>query len=279
MLLDDFRAIRPPAGVMHPRLRARLGHDELKYRDFHPEQRRIRSSDSKLYRAIETGISQATVIVIDPEPTAYLAENYFIQEQAERGVDFTYGDIIDMCAISILAGTPLAYLPEKLWIRAEGQIIFPSVNLSGFAPNDLLKKVGGLGGAKVLAARAHAMFDVEKKHSVEHATADFIVSPLRNLVFKEILSTVRVFDAEHNASVEVLNEAADVIASSMQQSPWFENMRPSDPLVKEASSRDVDIIQAADMAAGWAGDILELQGVRSLASTFRRVIVNGHLLL
>jgi hypothetical protein len=261
------------------KLRARLGRDELKYRDYQPEQRRIRSSAPELYRAVEAGISQATVIVIDPEPTAYLAENYLIQEQAEPGKDFTTRDIIDICAISILAGTPLAYLPEKLWIRSEGQVIFPSVNLSGFAPDELLSKVGGLGGAKVLAARAHAMFDVENKHTIEHVTSDFIVSPLRNLVFKEILSTERVFDTEHNPSVEVLNEAADVIATSMQKSPWFKNMRPSDhPLVKEASSRDVDMIQTADMAAGWAGDILELQGVRSLASTFRRVIVNGHLL-
>ena len=218
------------------------------------------------------------VIVIDPEPTAYLAEDYYIQEQAERGKDFTDADILNICAISILAGTPIAYLPEKLWIRAEGQIVFPSVNLAGFAPLDLLEKVGGLGGAKVLAARAHAMFDVEKKRSIEHGTRDFAVSPLRDLVFKEILSTERVFDNEHKKSVEVLNEAADAIASSMQESPWFKNMRPLEPLVKEANSRDVDQIQAADMAAGWAGDILELQGVRALASTFRRVIVNGHLL-
>jgi hypothetical protein len=101
---------------------------------------------------------------------------------------------------------------------------------------------------------------------------------LRDLVFREILSTERTFDHEHQPSVDVLNEAADTIAKSMQNSPWFENMRPSETLVKEAGSRDIDLIQAADMAAGWAGDILELQGVRSLASTFRRVIVNGHLL-
>jgi hypothetical protein len=55
--------------------------------------------------------------------------------------------------------------------------VYPSVNLSGFAPNELLQKVGGLGGAKVLAARAHAMFDVGNKYKVEHATPDFTVSP------------------------------------------------------------------------------------------------------
>jgi hypothetical protein len=61
------------------RLRAKVLRDELKYRDFQPEQRRIRSSDAELFRAVENGISQATVVVIDPEPTAYLALNHFIE--------------------------------------------------------------------------------------------------------------------------------------------------------------------------------------------------------
>jgi hypothetical protein len=116
----------------------------------------------------------------------------------------------------------------------------------------------------VLAARAYAMFDVEKRYRIESATRDFILSPLRDVVLREILSTARVFDTENQTSVEVLNNAADVIASSMQQSKWFENIQSSEPLVREFDSRDVDFIQAADMAAGWAGDMLEYQEVRNL---------------
>jgi hypothetical protein len=120
------------------------------------------------------------------------------------------------------------------------------------------------------------MFDVRNKYVVERGTTDFSFSPLHDLVFKEILMTERIFDTEYQPSVDVLNEAADTIASSMQQSSWFKNIRLNEPLVKGANSRDIEIIQAADMAAVWAGDILELQCVRALASTFRRVIVNGH---
>jgi len=35
------------------RLRVLLNRDELKYRDFHPEHRRIKSSDPDLYSAVE----------------------------------------------------------------------------------------------------------------------------------------------------------------------------------------------------------------------------------
>ncbi len=255
-----------------------LNRDELKYRDFHPEHRRIKSSDPDLYSAVENGISQATVIVIDPEPIAFHAADWYFQEHAEYGIDYTAADITNVCAISLLAGTPIAYLPERLDIFGPLSRTYPTARLSGFAPAELLQKVGGLDGAKVLAARAHAMFDVKNRHPIESMTPDFFMSPLREVVFREILSTARVFDTENQTSVEVLNSAADVLASSMQQSKWFENIQCSEPLVKEFSSRDIDLIQAADMAAGWAGDMLEYQEVRSLAGTFRRVILNGRLL-
>lgn len=260
------------------RLRVLLNRDELKYRDFHPEHRRIKSSDPDLYTAVQTGISQATVIVIDPEPIAFHAADWYVQERAEYGVDYTEADITNVCAISLLAGSPIAYLPERLDIFGPLSRTYPTARLSGFAPAELLQKVGGLDGAKVLAARAHAMFDVKNRHPIESMTPDLFMSPLREVVFREILSTARVFDTENQTTVEVLNSAADVLASSMQQSKWFENIQGSEPLVKEFSSRDIDLIQAADMAAGWAGDMLEYQEVRSLAATFRRVIVNGRLL-
>jgi hypothetical protein len=222
-----------------------------------------------LYKAVESGISQATVIVIDPEPIAIEAQYFYIQEQAEPGIDYTYHHIADICAMTLIAGSPLAYLPEKLDLFAPLSRLYPAAKLSGFAPEDLLKRVGGLDGAKVLAARAHAMFDVEQRHRIESAISDFTFSPLRDVVFREILSTARGFDAENPTSVDVLNNAADVIASSMQESKWFEKIHGSEPLVREFSSRDVDFIQAADM--------LEYQEVRTLGSTFRRVILNGRL--
>lgn len=122
------------------RLRTFLGPEELKYRDFHPEHRRIKSSNPDLFKAIENGIGQATVIVIDPEPIALNEYDWYVREQAEYGVDYTAKDITDICAISLLAGTPIAYLPEKLDIFGSMSATYPAVRLSGFAPEELLRK-------------------------------------------------------------------------------------------------------------------------------------------
>jgi len=191
--------------------------------------------------------------VIDPEPIAFHAADWYFQEHAEYGIDYTAADITNVCAISLLAGTPIAYLPERLDILDLYRARILPRGFPGFAPAELLQKVGGLDGAKVLAARAHAMFDVKNRHPIESMTPDFFMSPLREVVFREILSTARVFDTENQTSVEVLNSAADVLASSMPAVEMVRNIQCSEPLVKEFSSRDIDLIQAADMAAGWAG--------------------------
>lgn len=262
------------------RLRVRLAQDELKYKSFDlPTRRQVKSSDSDLYKAVENGIAQATVIVVDPEPFALLSELQYKEQHAIAGHDFTRADITRDCAVAILAGTPIAYLPEKLTLCSSSRLFFPAISLNGFAPEELLARVGGLHGAKVLAARSQAMFDVQRSSVINHAVPDLIVSPLRDLVFKEILSTARTFDKEHPDSINVLNEAADVISGSLAGSPWFQAVQRSpEPLVRESDSRAIDHLQAADFAAGWAGDMLEFQGPRTLVNSFRRVIVNGRLL-
>jgi hypothetical protein len=44
---------------------------------------------------------------------------------------------------------------------------------------------------------------------------------------------------------------------------------------REVDSRAINEIRAADVAAGWAREILELGDLRSIAATFRRVYFNG----
>ncbi len=94
------------------KLRARLGHDELKYKDFQPEHRRIKSSEAELYKIIQKGIAQAAVIVIDPGPIADMTKDYYLQQRAEPGIDFTESDIINTCAVSLISETPVA-IPSK----------------------------------------------------------------------------------------------------------------------------------------------------------------------
>jgi hypothetical protein len=48
--------------------------------------------------------------------------------------------------------------------------------------------------------------------------------------------------------------------------------------VEEVASTNIDHIQAADVAAGWAREILETSDAETLTKTFEGVIVNGNIL-
>ncbi len=256
-------------------LRTLLVKDELKYRDFRDARPRLMGM-KPLWDRIEKGLAQATIIVIDPKPVAAAVVQYYREEQAEPGIDYTKKDVIEGCATALVAGTPIARLPSMLADGINWSYYAPVVELSSFAPPNIREKLGGgLRAAIVFAARAHAMFDLQKLDESVATTRDVLISPLRRVLMLEILSTSRVFDAEHPASIEVLNEAADAIASSMLDvlSVW-----PSPdgmPLIREVDSHAIDELQAADIAAGWARELVELGDYRALARKFRRVYVNG----
>jgi hypothetical protein len=71
------------------------------------------------------------------------------------------------------------------------------------------------------------------------------------------------------------NDAVNVIASAVEEAyPDFDEMSDR-PLVIETDSRGYDELQASDVAAGWAREMLDLTDARSLGAQFERVWVNG----
>ena len=257
-------------------LRAKLVKEELKYRDFRDARPKL-EADRSFWNRVRDGVGQATVVVIDPEPFASSVEQYFHEQQAEPGIDYTDADVIDMCATAIIAGTPIAYLPTKMACDIRWSYYAPVTDVSTFTPLEIRRKLGGgLRDAKILAARAHAMFDLKKSDGTVTATRDVLLSPLRQVLLLELLHTTRIFDAEHPRSTDILNEAASAVANGMADTlpVWPQGTS----LVREVDSRAIDEIQAADIAAGWARELAELGDLRSLGGTFRRVYVNGRLL-
>ena len=102
--------------------------------------------------------------------------------------------------------------------------------------------------------------------------------PAASLVLRELLSTQRGFDEEHPASAAVLNEAAETMATALTDALQLPGEISSQPLVREFNSRDIDVLQAADIAAGWAHELVALGNEHSLGATFGRVLINGRLL-
>lgn len=90
-----------------------------------------------------------------------------------------------------------------------------------------------------------------------------------------LLSTERVFDSEHPKTAAVLNEVVTVISTKLSEAWPLTPLVARTPLIKEVDSRGIDHLQAADMAAGWAREMLETGSLRALADKFEHVWVNG----
>jgi hypothetical protein len=256
-------------------LRTLLVKDELKYRDFREARPRLMGM-KPLWENIEKGLAQATIIVIDPEPVAGAVLRYYHEERAEPGIDYTQRDVIDQCATALVAGTPITHLTSILVEEISWSYFAPVIELRSFAPAKIRKKLGGgLKDAVVFAARAHAMFDLEKVDATIGSTRDVLVSPLKKVLLLELLTTSRVFDSEHPSSIDVLNDAADAIASSMLDVLPIWPSHADTALIREVDSQAIDELQAADIAAGWARELVELGNYRAVAQKFRRVYLNG----
>jgi hypothetical protein len=271
-VLAQFRSDADLSWVINAR--NALTVEELKWKVIRARRPHLKNS-TDLWSEIVAGVGQAMIVVIDPEPLGRRVRERFLADGAYEGRDFNNDDIIKGCASALIAGTPVAYLPNEL-ARVLGWYP-PALHLSfaQFTPEGIQRKIGsGLRDAKVFAARAHATFDPPT--SQQGATTDVFRSPATPLVVAELLSTGRVFDVEHAESAALLNEVSDAIADSLASVLPVSGIIAGKPLVAEYDSKAFDHLQAADIAAGWARELLELGDERALARAFKRVLLNGH---
>lgn len=285
-VLAQFRSDADLAWVMD--LRAELVANELKYKAFREARPRIRKNQD-LWKAVEAGVGQATIIVSDPAPLVDAVRDAYVADGGKEGADFGDAELHRGGAAALIATTPIAFLPDELvkassW--APGQRLG---SLDDFSPKQIQDEIGdGLKTATVFAARAHATFDVVTRDASATTTRDVYRSPLAPVILRELMSVSRQFDEEHPASAGLLNRASDeiglFIASKLRPMVTPPGMEPYAipipilPLVEEVASTNIDHIQAADVAAGWAREILEMSDAETLTKTFEGVIVNGNIL-
>ncbi|MGD0662053.1 MAG: hypothetical protein ABSD38_28685 [Syntrophorhabdales bacterium] len=257
------------------RLRAVLATEELKYinlREARPKLKR----DKDLWHRVESGVAQATVVVIDPDPIEAEIRTSLKREKLTAQDGFDERAIIENCATAIIARTPVAYLPYELFHAVPWGTYYPIGSLEDFAPETIKMQIGGgLRHAMLFSARAHAIFDLQSLDSSVSTTWDIFRSPLARVCFAELLSTERTFDQENPRTIQVLNKMADEIASAIGEQLPLAGQLTTAPLVKEVDSRAIDELQAADIAAGWAREILETNEAVTLGQRFERVWING----
>ncbi len=257
-------------------VRRAVGEAELKWELFKGHRPRLRR-DRQLWSRIEAGVGLATIIVVDLDIESLRAFNSLIEERG-FGFGYDWGDreMFDLMYSSTIARSPIAFLPDAL-ARALPNAPTPIGTLDDFTPEKIRARIGpGLKQAAILAARAHAIFDVDglRRDRGTRTTQDAFTSPLAPLVLTEVLASQRTFDVEAPKTLDILNEASEAIAAALGPAIATSSER----LVRECSSADLDQLQAADVAAGWAREIIDLGEQRTLTSRFEVVWLNGQLL-
>jgi hypothetical protein len=249
------------------RLRAFFLKDELKYRDFQPERHRVQSKP-ELWARVVKGIGQAEITITDPKPYEDLAYWELIDQQAVPGRDFDQNTIRELAGRSMIEWSPLGRVGALSLDWLVGQ-----TNVKDITADGLHKRAGGKRhDAIVLAARSHAMLSPSEMAEI-FSLYNNGASAIPSNRMKDIDRLSRVFDDEHKPSLPILNDLVDQVAYLVGTS----GPGPKQISVKEMSSRGIDHLQAADMAAGWAVDVLTYTNgnYRTLAAQFALVSVNG----
>jgi hypothetical protein len=256
------------------RLRALLVKQELKYNDVKENKPRLQKN-ATMWSQIEKGIGQATIIVIDPGAYEPMVRNTLNSADIEKAGSERRA-VVDACVSEVLSGTPIAYLPNALFQQVPWADEKALTSLARFTPEAILEELGGkLQHALVFAARAHAVFDVSSAGAMTRTTDALRSLRAARLILPEVLATARHFDVENKPTTDLLNSAVNAIAESFSEALEGAEEISDQPLVIECDSRGYDEIQAADIAAGWAREMLELGSANGLGAKFERVWLNG----
>lgn len=271
-VLAQFRSDASLAWVGE--LRAFLVKDELKYKWFAPERHRV-MANSELWRRVENGIHQAEITIIDPRSYRDFAIAELLEQQAEPGIDFDVKTINEISGQYIIEWSPVGRLGafDLDWIADNTNFR----DATDFSAHGLKRRAGGrLRDAVVLAARSHAMVTPSELSEILSNSFDGGVLDLHGRM-KHIGEVTRVFDVEHPKSIPILNEFAQRLAHAAGVPRSLTQAINRRTGVWETPSHEVDHIQAADLSAGWAVDLLTLTNgdYRALAQRFAWVGVNG----
>lgn len=249
------------------RLRTLFQKDELKYKDFQPERHRVLSKP-KLWEDLVRGIRQAEITIMDPKPYEEYAYWELVDQQAVPGYDFNDKTIREIAGRSMIEWSPLGRIGALSLDWLVGQMEHKDLTADG-----LHRRAGGKRhDAIVISGRSHAMLSPSEMSEIFSVFING-ASAIPSNRLKDIDRLARIFDDEHKPSLPILNDLVDQVAYLA----GVRGLGEKRDSVREVSSREADHLQAADMAAGWAVDVLTYTNgdYRALAAQFAWVGVNG----
>jgi hypothetical protein len=284
-VLASFRADANLGWVVE--LRSFLNLPELKYRDYSPRKQHV-ASNARVQANLNKGLAEAELTIMDVESYKTIAYFDLIDQGAEPGGDFDLGTLHRMAADDMLRDSPFSLRSEEMYhgLPADGsyrpltrQSFSDALQeLPKFDPQAIRQRAGGkLRDVQVLAARAHSMLSPSEFQELRFLVAGPMHGGGLSQNLERIKRLAHVFDVEHAKSVPLLNELVGQIAQVSGIPRGVAAHLASAAPVREIPSTSSDHIQAADFAAGWAGDLLVATNndFRALARQVRWVTLNG----
>jgi hypothetical protein len=258
-------------------LRSFLTLKELKWRDYR-HRREYVQSNRELSQKLRTGLEQAELTIIDLPMYRRITISDLIDQGAEAGHDYDLTILNDLTARRMISESPLGRLSHLEEVLETLPFTYFRQKERTSTPSELHMRAGGkLSDAVVLAARAHSMLSPSETMEVVLGFGGGSFGPPNLAAALDVVKSMgRAFDVEHEKSLPILNELVDKVTRAARL-PTFVVSRGREKAVSEESSQLSDHMQAADMAAGWAADLLLASNgdYRALAKQFRWVGVNG----
>jgi hypothetical protein len=265
-------------------LRSHLQQKELKYKEFHRFRHRVQAN-TELWAKVQQGVFQAEITITNPKPYRDAIILDWLDQQAEPGIDFDEQTVNEQTGQRLIELSPLGIANispmELVWqydINPMRRFMLSSDTRGmEFRPATLKQRAGGgLKDALILSARSHAMVSPSERRELTAMALRLSNAPIATRLAL-IAKMARIFDMDHPNSVEILNEFSDHMIHAAGVEHFKQALSNAGKMVSEQDSKNVDHIQAADMAAGWAVDILLYTGgeYRELAKRFASVSVNG----
>jgi hypothetical protein len=258
-------------------LRSYLNLEELKWRDYR-NRREYVLSNRELSQKVRSGLEQAELTIIDLPMYRRLTVSDLMDQGAEAGHDYDLTILNDLTARRMISESPLGRLSHLDDYLETLPFTYFTDRGPSWKPADLQLRAGGkLHDAIVLAARAHSMLSPSETMEVVLAFGGGSYGPPSLASVLDIVKSMgRAFDVEHEKSLPILNELVDKVARAARL-PTLVVSRGREKAISEEASHLTDHLQAADVAAGWAADLLLATNgdYRALAKQFRWVGVNG----
>lgn len=253
--------------------RTMLGVDELKFGSFAAKHEWLKGC-TDVWSGFEATLKATTLIMVDTQPFLNaISSSSYAEDLHHAFTPVGQAEIFERAGRLLLSRVPFTRMGARL-DELDLRLDKSALEGDGRGVDEHFRLLDGrLRQIGIFAARSEAVFDtpVARGHTAPTSPFEAVVLLEGQAGLRDVLRMRRCFDRESPRVTSLLNESTAQLATYVDVQP-FEGQ---EPLIVEDDSTELDGLQAADVAAGWAKHQLEYASVSTAVATFGAVYWNG----